>query len=46
MPIQKCNGGVKYGRSGKCYKGKKGRQKASRQGRAIEASKAARRKRT
>jgi len=45
MPIRKCTGGYKYGKSGKCYKGKDGRQKAARQGRAIEASKASIKKR-
>lgn len=44
MPIKKCNGGYKYGDSGKCYKGSSGKSKAARQGRAIEASKAKREK--
>ena len=45
MPVKSCNGGYKYGNTGKCYKGKGGRAKAAKQGRAIEASKARRGKR-
>jgi hypothetical protein len=43
MPLLKCeiNGkpGWKWGKSGKCFSGSDGRQKALEQGRAIEASK-------
>lgn len=40
MPVKKTSGGgYKYGSSGKEYKGKGAKQKASKQGRAIQASK-------
>lgn len=42
MPVQKCSGGYKYGKSGKCYKGKSAKSKAAKQGRAIAVSKAKR----
>lgn len=41
MPTRKVKGGYKYGRTGKVYKSKAA---ADRQGRAIQASKARRRK--
>jgi hypothetical protein len=41
MPLMKCPGGWKWGKSGKCYPTK---DQAMRQGRAIEASKAEKRK--
>jgi len=40
MPVKKTSGGgYKYGSSGKEYKGKGAKQKAAKQGRAIQASK-------
>lgn len=45
MPVKKSGGGYKYGSSGKTYKGKGGKAKAAKQGRAIQASKAGRRTR-
>jgi hypothetical protein len=44
MPVRKSGSGYKYGSTGKLYKGKGARAKAARQGRAIEASKARRKK--
>lgn len=48
MPLERCTEGGKagwrWGKSGKCYTGKLGKAKAMRQGRAIEASKAAEKK--
>ena len=41
MPVHKVKGGYKYGKTGKVYKSK---AKAVRQGRAIKASQARRRK--
>lgn len=42
MPVKPCKSkgkrGHKYGTKGKCYTGKSGKSKASRQGRAIKAS--------
>lgn len=42
MPVKKCQNegksGMKYGDSGKCYTGKDAKQKAAKQGRAIEIS--------
>lgn len=42
MPVKKCKtkgkSGYKYGSKGKCYTGKGGRKKATKQGRAIRAS--------
>ena len=42
MPVKKCKvkgkSGKKYGSKGKCYTGKGGKRKASKQGRAIKAS--------
>lgn len=43
MPVQKCDGGYRFGRSGKCYKGKGAKAKAAKQGRAIKSSKAKKR---
>lgn len=47
MPVKKCSkdgkSGKKYGDEGKCYTGSGAQSKAERQGRAIEASKNARR---
>jgi hypothetical protein len=45
MPVHKSGGGYKYGSKGKRYTGKGAKAKAARQGRAIQASKARRRKR-
>lgn len=39
MPIQKIRGGFRYGTTGKIYYGPKAREKARRQGSAIELSK-------
>ncbi len=44
MPVRKTGGGYKYGSRGKLYKGKGARAKAARQGRAISASKARRKR--
>lgn len=41
MPVQKCKGGWKWGKSGKCYKTK---AEAAKQGRAIKAAQAKRKK--
>lgn len=42
MPVKKCSSnkksGYKYGDSGKCYVGKSGKNKAQKQGQAIEIS--------
>lgn len=38
-PVRKVKGGYKYGGKGKVYKGKGGKKKAQKQGRAIQASK-------
>lgn len=43
MPVIKSDGGYKYGKGGKLYKGKGAKAKAAKQGRAIQASKQARR---
>jgi hypothetical protein len=42
MPVKKSKGGYQYGSSGKNYKGKGAKGKAAKQGRAIQASKRAR----
>jgi len=39
MPVEKCKGGYRWGKSGKCYKTK---AEALKQGRAIKASQAKR----
>lgn len=43
MPVKKCvdqgKPGLKYGDSGKCYTGKDAKEKAHKQGQAIEISK-------
>ena len=44
MPVRKSGGGYKYGTKGKTYKGKGAKAKAARQGRAIKASQAQRKK--
>jgi len=44
MPIIKILGGYRYGKSGKIYRGKEARQKARKQGQAIEISKLRRKK--
>lgn len=44
MPVRKVRGGYRYGSKGKTYRGRGARAKAARQGRAIQASKARRRK--
>lgn len=38
MPVHKVNGGYRYGKSGKVYRGKGAKQKAQRQAGAIYAS--------
>lgn len=42
MPVKKCSkggkSGSKYGDSGKCYTGKDSKEKAKKQGQAIEIS--------
>ncbi len=40
MPVMKSGGGYKYGKSGKRYTGKGAKAKAAKQGRAIKASQA------
>jgi hypothetical protein len=40
MPVKKSGGGYKYGNKGKLYKGKGAKAKAAKQGRAIRASQA------
>jgi hypothetical protein len=42
MPVRKSGSGYKYGSEGKLYKGKGAKKKATKQGRAIQASKRAR----
>jgi hypothetical protein len=42
MPVEKTDGGYRYGKKGKLYKGKGAKKKAGKQGRAIQASKRAR----
>lgn len=44
MPVRRSGGGYKYGSRGKLYKGKGAKAKAARQGRAIKASQARRKK--
>jgi len=44
MPVRKVGGGFRYGSRGKVYRGKGARAKAARQGRAIKASQARRKK--
>jgi hypothetical protein len=44
MPVRRSKAGYKYGSKGKLYKGKGARAKAARQGRAIKASQARRKK--
>ena len=44
MPVMKVDGGYRYGKSGKLYKGKGARRKAEQQGAAIRASQARRKK--
>lgn len=38
MPVHKVNGGYKFGKSGKIYRGKGAKKKAKKQARAIYAS--------
>lgn len=38
MPVRKVNGGYKWGKSGKLYKGKGAKAKAAKQGRAAYAN--------
>jgi hypothetical protein len=46
MPVRKAGGGgYKYGSTGKVYRGKGAKARAARQGRAIKASQARRKKR-
>lgn len=42
MPVRRAKGGYRWGRSGKVYRGKGGKAKAAKQGRAISISKARR----
>jgi hypothetical protein len=44
MPVRKSGGGYKWGSSGKLYRGKGAKAKAAKQGRAIRASQARRKK--
>ena len=44
MPVEKSKGGYRYGKTGKVYKGKGAKAKAAKQGRAIQASKAKRKR--
>lgn len=44
MPVRKVKGGYRYGTRGKLYKGRGAKAKATRQGRAIKASQARRKK--
>jgi hypothetical protein len=44
MPVRRTSGGYKYGDKGKLYKGKGAKSKAVRQGRAIKASQARRKR--
>lgn len=44
MPVRKSGGGYKWGDSGKKYTGKGAKAKAAKQGRAIKASQARRKK--
>jgi hypothetical protein len=44
MPVRKSGGGYKWGSSGKVYRGKGAKAKAARQGRAVKASQARRKK--
>lgn len=37
MPVKKSGSGYKYGNTGKVYKGKGGKKKATKQGMAIKA---------
>lgn len=38
MPVRKVKGGYRWGKSGKVYRGRGAKAKATRQGRAIRAS--------
>ena len=38
MPVQKVDGGYRWGTKGKIYRGKDAKEKAARQGRAIKAN--------
>lgn len=42
MPVRKVKGGYQYGSSGKVYRGKGAKSRATKQGRAINASKSKR----
>ena len=44
MPVRKSGSGYKYGTKGKTYTGKGAKAKAQKQGRAIKASQARRKK--
>lgn len=44
MPVRRVRGGYRYGSRGKLYRGKGARAKAARQGRAIRASQARRKR--
>lgn len=44
MPVRRVKGGYRYGRKGKLYRGKGAKAKAARQGRAIRASQARRKR--
>ena len=38
MPVEKIDGGYRWGKSGKIYKGKGAKKKAEKQGQAIRAT--------
>lgn len=38
MPVEKADGGYRWGKSGKIYKGKDAKKKAEKQGKAIRAT--------
>jgi hypothetical protein len=44
MPVRKNKGGYQYGSGGKIYRGKGAKDKAAKQGRAIQASKNAKKR--
>lgn len=44
MPVRKAKGGYRYGTKGKVYRGRGAKARAARQGRAIRASQARRRR--
>jgi hypothetical protein len=44
MPVTKVKGGYRYGSTGKIYRGKGAKAKATRQGRAVRSSQARKKK--